>query len=208
MTRQHLLTLMVLLAVLATAGCAALRPREPVTPLRWTLDAHTPAHLGWGDVRRVEASEALQSDRLLVARGAELMQHAQYRWYARPAQMVDERLRWQGGGEAVPPTLDGAVVELWLHAFELVVDVSGRAAARVAMSATLRCADRGSAGSKPLALGAAEHVVPLGDQAARSLAGGFADASDAVLAELAGRARAQRMRCAASPAGDEDDDGE
>ena len=189
---RHLL--LMLGALLAVAGCASLRPKAPTSPLRWTLDADTPVALGWGEVARIDASEALQSDRLLVVRGAELLQHAQFRWYARPAQMLDERLRWQGGAAPPAPLLDGAKLDLFVHAFELRVDAAGQASARVALSAVMHCPVRYAAAS--VELGATEQDVALNDQAAQRLTDGFAAATDAALATLATRARQAAMRCA------------
>lgn len=186
--------MLLLLVFLSSVGCAALRPKEAATPLRWTLDSRTPVHLGWGEVRRVQASEALQSAHLLVVRGAELMQHARFRWYARPAQMVEERLRWQGGGEAPTSTLGAATVDLWMHAFELRIDTEERASARIAMSALLRCAEETGQRRSPIALGTVEHAVAAA-QNATGLADAFAEATDQALARIAERARREQHRC-------------
>ncbi|MBI2396305.1 MAG: hypothetical protein HYV17_00800 [Xanthomonadales bacterium] len=186
--------LLVLLGIALISGCALLRTPEPLTTLQLPLADSTPT-LQWPARLRpgnVEATAALQNNRVLVTNGSLLMQHDGLRWVDAPPVLIAEQLRSLHARSAAATEAIGSL-DLWLTDFELHVDASGTREVRVAASATLHCT--AAARTMPLAPTAAT-AMPV-NAAAQSLADAFASASNEVLGALLAAAEQSVAGCAA-----------
>ncbi|MBK6729242.1 MAG: hypothetical protein IPG63_18980 [Xanthomonadales bacterium] len=186
--------LFALLSIALISGCALLRTPEPLTTLQLPLadsapSLQWPARLGPGIV---QATAALQSNRVLVTKGSLLMQHEGLRWVDAPPVLVAEQLRSLHARSTHGTEAIGAL-DLWLTGFELRVDASGTREVVVAASATLRC----SASTRTVQLAPTSATATPANAAAQSLADAFASASSEVLSNLLSAAEQSVATCAA-----------
>lgn len=186
--------LFALLGIALISGCALLRTPEPLTTLQLPLadsapSLQWPARLGPGIV---QATAALQSNRVLVTKGSLLMQHEGLRWVDAPPVLIAEQLRSLHARSTAGTEAIGAL-DLWLTDFELRVAPDGVREVVVAASATLRC----SATTRTVQLAPTSATVTPANAAAQSLADAFAGASSQVLGTLLAAASPSLEHCAA-----------
>lgn len=186
--------LLALLGIALISGCALLRTPEPLTTLQLPLadsapSLQWPARLGPGIV---QATAALQSNRVLVTKGSLLMQHEGLRWVDAPPVLIAEQLRSLHARSTAGTEAIGAL-DLWLTDFELRVAPDGVREVVVAASATLRC----SATTRTVQLAPTSATVTPANAAAQSLADAFAGASSQVLGTLLAAASPSLEHCAA-----------
>lgn len=184
--------LLALLGIALISGCALLRTPEPLTTLQLPLagaDLAWPANLAPGEV---EATAALQSNRVLVTKGSLLMQHEGLRWVDAPPVLIAEQLRGLRARSTAGTEAIGAL-DLWLTDFELRVAPDGTREVIVAASATLRC----SASTRTVQLAPTSATATPANAAAQSLADAFASASSEVLSNLLTAAEQSVATCAA-----------
>lgn len=168
-----------------TGGCALLSAPAPLTTLQIDL---TPDALVWPAQLvpgRVTAATALQSDRVVVMDGAQVMQHGGLRWVSEPAVMMGEqlrRLRAPRNNLGAEAARGSAALELWLTDFSLHPDDSGSLVAEVSMIAEIRCLS--GATGQPLPIASARREAEQED--AESIAAAFsASAREALAMTLA-----------------------
>ena len=147
------ITLFVFIAatIVLTPACALLKKPTPLTQLQLSLNAaelQWPARLELGDVK---ARGMLQSDRVIVTKGALVMQHGGLRWIAAPAMQLAEQLAIARVAtvSAAPHKHQGrgAVINVWLSDFSIAVNANGESSAAVSAWASVRCDNARSGGA-------------------------------------------------------------
>jgi ABC-type uncharacterized transport system auxiliary subunit len=186
-----------LACVASLCGCALLSPPPALTTLRLS---EPPPALRWPTAMRpgrVTAAVALRSDRVVVADGALLMQHAGLRWVDAPAPILSEYVRRVHAIRSQSASASDPSLDLWLTEFHLSVDAAGITGALVGLSGELRCP---SGATRPVA--PARSFTAVGRDDARAIAAGFSAATAEAVARVLNAASEQRPGCArALPAG-------
>lgn len=188
-------------AVMATtlAGCSLLSRPEPMETLQLLPPVASPAAV-WPDnlePGQVTASAALQSDRVLVMRGALLMQHGGMRWVDVPAGMLAEQVRAQHlRAEASAPTgaSVAATLDIWLTEFNIRIVDGDRKTVVVTASGELRC----PRGDRKLHIAPVVGSQPVTGVNAAEIAAAFAQATDGMLTTLLSKASTRASACGES----------
>lgn len=181
----------------AMTACTLLR--TPVAPVRLqlTLEAERidwPAELSLGDLH---TSVALKSDRIIVVRGAVVMQHAGIRWVSTLDQLLNEQLnmlhvgRGSQNSRSTRSQQRFASIDLWVSEFNVLLSADAASSATVAFSAALTCPD-----ASIHALTRSRVTLPLNSSDPQRVAAQFNQAAtDALIALL----RSAEHRCPPRP---------
>lgn len=185
---RSLVRAVVLLTTALLCACALLSRPQAVATIRLASSESVvwPASIRLG---RVTATAALQSDRVVIADGALLMQYAGLRWIDAPAILVAEFLRGAraGAAESAPelsPTLD-----LWLTDFNLTLD-QDRMNVVVGAAGELRCASGATHALAPTRV-----VSAFSRSDAQSIASEFSVATTELTARLLEATISARAEC-------------
>jgi hypothetical protein len=147
------LALWILLVPLTS--CALLTRPEPMTTLQLLLPDYADA-TPWPEYIQldpVHGVAALQTNRVLVADGALLMQHEGLRWVETPAVMLTEQMQLRTAyrtERALAHSGRGIRLELWLTEFNIRIAADGGKSIVVAASTELKCSDPSLSHRRPL----------------------------------------------------------
>ena len=181
--------------ILLTPACALLKKPTPLTQLQLSLNAaelHWPAQLELGNVK---ARGMLQSDRVIVTKGALVMQHGGLRWVAAPATLLAEQLAIARVATAITTPHKnqgrGAIVDVWLSDFNIAVNPNGATSAAVSAWANVRCNNARTAMQVP----ASAIALPLNSTDPQRIAERFNAAATQVLKALLTQAAEKSAGC-------------
>lgn len=181
--------------VLLAPACALLKKPTPLTQLQLVLNAtelHWPQRLELGDVK---ARGMLQTDRVIVTKGALVMQHGGLRWVAAPATLLAEQLAIArvATASSMPDKRQGsgATVNIWLADFNISVHPNGETSAAVSAWANVRCNNARTAKQVPTSAVA----LPLNSTDPQRIAERFDAAATQVLKALLAQAAEKSAGC-------------
>lgn len=181
-----LMRALVLGAIALLPSCALLKKPLPVTQLQLALDATRMQMPPDMQVKTLKARAILQTDRVIVIQGAQVMQHAGVRWVAEPAALLREELSMMGADVSARLGKNRAApekpvqLEIWLHDFNIEVLAGGDTRILVSARANIQCI--GAAKSAPLPVAA--FSVPLNSVDPQRIAEGFNAAASSTFRTL------------------------
>lgn len=166
-----------LAAGLLLPACALLKKPVPVTQLQLSID---PAKLDWPaniKIASIKARRVLQTDRVIVAEGARVMQHTGVRWVSDPAAQLSEQLDFAGGHFTAHIDKRQSMtrlksIDVLLKDFQIEVQANLDTLVLVSVHASMRC----KADDAPVQLPEAQTSVPLNSSEPQRIAERFNEA--------------------------------
>jgi hypothetical protein len=189
---------LLILCISLISACALLTKPTPLTQLQLSLNAEQirwPAALSLGSV---QSRAVLKTDRVIVMRGALVMQHAGLRWTSAPEMLLAEQLSMLRMANTTSTSMNTeaekkpARIDVWLSQFNVQVLPDGSSSATVAAAAQLNCG--GASSTQQLALTRVAQALNTTDP--QRIATSFNEAASAVVIQLLESADAQ---CRARP---------
>lgn len=182
---KRLLYLVSLAYLSQISACTLLQKPNPPIRLQLALDVERirwPAGLSLG---KLQAAAALKSDRIIVVRGAVVMQHAGVRWVSTLDQLLTEQVALLHRASTAQISTratslqNSARMDIWVSEFNVTLMPDNASAASVALTAALTCQGK-STQQLPLS----RESLPLSSSDPQRLASRFNEAASTALAQL------------------------
>jgi hypothetical protein len=198
---------LLILCVSLISACALLKKPIPLTQLQLALDAQQISWPSSVSLGGVQSRAVLKTDRIIVMRGALVMQHEGLRWTSAPEILLAEQLgilgmvnsgsnsarvdRPQQRELTVSPRLsNSARIDVWLNEFNVAVLQDGTSSATVSVAATINCPSAPTAEPTIKKLPLVRATLPLNSTDPQRVATRFNEAATMVFNQLLNTAAA------------------